>query len=224
MSEYKIRKTIEVCALAALLLIGLCQIGLAAESSVSVSPQTISASPGDVFTIDIVVDPADSGVYGAQYELHFDKNVLKATSQNKGTFLSHGGADTIEVMNNINNTIGKIEYGETRIGDPKTVGGASEGGVLASVTFEAIGAGTSDIRLDAKLSDPSAQAIDVVVTGGTYNVAGTTGAKQTPVTRETPAHAKQTPENKGVPGFEVGCSIIGLIVASLFILKRNLNK
>jgi hypothetical protein len=224
MSEYKIRKTIEVCALAALLLIGLCQIGLAAESSMSVSPQTISASSGDTFNIDIVVDPTGSDIYGAQYELHFDKNVLKATSQNMGSFLSHGGTGTIEVINNINNTIGKIEYGETRIGDPETVGGASEGGVLASITFEAIGAGTSDIRLDAVLSDPSAQSINVVVTGGTYSVAGTTGAEQTPVTGETPAHNKQTPEKKGLPGFEVGCSIIGLIGASLFILKRNLNK
>ena len=223
MSEYKIRKTIEVCALAALLLIGLCQIGLAAESSVSILPQTISASPGDVFTIDIVVDPADSGVYGAQCELHFDKNVLKATSQNKGTFLSHGGADTIEVMNNINNTIGKIEYGETRIGDPKTVGGASEGGVLASVTFEAIGAGTSDIRLDAKLSDPSAQAIDVVVNGGTCSIAGT---GETATVKETPAstgNGKQKPNDKGLPGFGVVCSVIGLIVA-LVISKRELNK
>ena len=224
MSEYKIRKTIEVCALAAMLLICLCQIGLAAESSVSVSPQTISASSGDAFTIDIVVNPSGSDIYGAQYELHFDKNVLEAISQNKGSFLSHGGTDTIEVMTNINNTIGKVEYGETRIGDPETVGGASEGGVLASITFKAIGAGTSDIRLDAKLSDPSAQPIDVVVNGGTYSMAGTTGAEQTPVTGETPAHTKQTPEKKGLPGFEVGCSIIGLIVASLFILKRNLNK
>lgn len=221
MSEYKIRKTIEVCALAALLLVGLCQIGLAAESSVSVSPQTVSASPGDVFTIDIVVDPADSGVYGAQYELHFDKNMLKATSQNTGSFLSHGGADTIEVMNTINNTIGKIEYGETRIGDPKTVGGASEGGVLASVTFEAIGAGTSDIRLDAKLSDPSAQAIDVVVNGGTCSVSGTAVAGEThtsdkPASKQTP----KKPENNWLPGFGAACLIIGLI-ASLLILKRN---
>ena len=222
MSEYKIRKTIEVCALAALLLMGLCQIGLAAESSVIVSPQTISASLGDAFTIDIVVDPAGSEVYGAQYELHFDKNVLKATSQNKGTFLSHGGADTIEVMNNINNTIGRIGYGETRIGDPETVGGASEGGVLASVTFEAIGAGTSDIRLDAKLSDPSAQTIEVVVNGGTCSISGTVVAGETHTSVEpTSEQMPDKPENNWLPGFGAACLIIGLIGASLLMLKIN---
>ena len=54
MSKNTINKTIEVSSLAVLLLICFCQIGLAAESSVSVSPQTISASQGDVFNIDII--------------------------------------------------------------------------------------------------------------------------------------------------------------------------
>jgi hypothetical protein len=207
MLENKIKKSIKVSSLAILLLICLCQIGLAAESSVSVLPQTIDASQGDVFAIDIVVDPTGASVYGAQYELHFDKNILKATSQNKGTLLSRDDTDTIEVMNNINNTIGRIDYGETRIGDPEAVGGVSEEGVLASITFEAIGTGTSDLQLDATLSDSRAERIEVTVNSGTCTIVG---AGQIPVS-----------EKNGLPGFGIVCSVTGLIVVSLLMAKKR---
>ena len=215
MSKNKINKTIEVSALAVLLLICFCQIGLAAESSVSVSPQTITASHGDVFSIDIIVDPAGSEIYGAQYKLYFDKNMLKATLQNQGTFLSHDGSDTIEVTNNIDNAIGRIDYGETRVGDPETVGGASEKGVLASITFEVIGSGTSELKLEAILADSSAQKIDAVVNSGTCSVEGAGDAS----TSTTPAG--QTPEKKGLPGFGAVCSFIGLIAATLLVVKKD---
>lgn len=215
MLKNKINKTIEVSALAVLLLICFCQTGLAAESSVSVSPQTISASQGDVFNIDIIVDPAGSDIYGAQYKLYFDKNMLKATSQNQGTFLSHDDTDTIEVTNNIDNAIGRIDYGETRIGDPETVGGASEKGVLASITFEVIGSGTSELKLEAILADSSAQKIDAVVNSGTCSVEGAGDAS----TSTTPAG--QTPEKKGLPGFGAVCSFIGLIAATLLVVKKD---
>ena len=216
MSKNKINKTIEVSALAAiLLLICFCQVGLAAGSSVSVSPPTITASHGDVFSIDIIVDTAGSEVYGAQYGLDFDKNILKATSQDQGIFLGHDGSDTIEVTNNIDNDIGKIDYGETRIGDPETVGGASENGVLASITFEVIGSGTSELKLEAMLSDSSAQEIDAVVNSGTCSVDGAGDAS----TSTTPAG--QTPEKEGLPGFGFVCSIIGLIVATLLVVKKD---
>lgn len=204
MSKNTINKTIEVSSLAVLLLICFCQIGLAAESSVSVSPQTISASQGDVFNIDIIVDPAGNEVYGAQYGLDFDKNMLKATSQNQGTFLSHDNTDTIELINNIDNAIGRVDYGETRIGDPEAVGGTSENGVLASITFEVISSGTSEIKLEATLADSSAQQINAVVNSGTCNVGG-----------------EGEGEGEGLPGFGVVCSIIGLIAATLLVVKKD---
>lgn len=217
MLKNKINKTIEVSALAVLLLICFCQIGLAADGSVSVSPSTITASHGDVFSIEIIVDPADNEVYGAQYGLYFDKKMLKATSQNQGTFLGHDGSDTIEVTNNIDNDIGKIHYGETRIGDPETVGGTSENGVLASITFEVIGSGTSELKLEAVLADSSAEQINAVINNGTCNVEGAgAGDAQTSNTPEG-----QTPEKEGLPGFGAVCSIIGLIVAMLLVVKKD---
>lgn len=217
MLKNKINKTIEVSALAVLLLICFCQVGLAADGSVSVSPSTITASHGDVFSIDIIVDPAGNEVYGAQYGLDFDQNMLKATSQDQGTFLGHDGSDTIEVTNNIDNYIGKIDYGETRIGNPETVGGTSENGVLATITFEVIGSGTSDIKLEATLSDSSAQQISAVINSATCSVEGDgAGDAHTSNTPES-----QTPEKEGLPGFGAVCSIIGLIVAALLVVKKD---
>lgn len=214
MSEIIIRKCIRIFVSAMLLTIGICQIGLAAGSSVSVSPQMTTASPGDVFTIDIVVDPMGNEIFGVQYELQFDNNLLKATNQNKGRYLSHDDADTIEVSNIINNTIGKIEYGETRIGDPDVIGGITDTGILASVTFEVIGSGTCDLKLEALLSDSKAQPIDAVVNSGTCSVK----------VEETPGYTaptKQTTAENGLPGFGIVCSIIGLIVAFSLMIKKG---
>ena len=217
MLKNKISKTMGLSSLAVLLLICFCQTCLAAESTMSVSPQTISASQGDVFSIDVIMDPAGSEIYGAQYELHFDKNMLEATSQNQGTFLSHDNTDTIELINNIDNAIGRIDYGETRVGDPEAVGGVSEKGVLASITFEVIGSGTSELKLEATLSDSSAQEINVVVNNGMCNVGGESSGNSP--TSTTPAG--QTSENNGLPGFGVICSVIGLIAASSLVVKKD---
>jgi hypothetical protein len=217
MSKNKINKTTEMSALAVLLLICFCQTGMAAESSVSVSPQTITSSQGDVFSIDIIVDPAGSDIYGAQYKLYFDKNMLKAISQNQGTFLSHNGSDTIEVTNNIDNATGRIDYGETRIGDPETVGGASEKDVLASITFKVIGSGTSDLRLEAMLSDSSAQKIDAVVSNGTCTAGGgETGQTPTPITT-TAASSPSREHSIPVPG----AVFTGLALLAAWTLRKQ---
>ena len=198
-----------------------CQIGLAAASSVSVSPQMTTASSGDIFTIEIIADPAGSEVFGAECTLYFDNTVLKATDQTVGTFLSHDGTDTIEVLNNINNDIGKVEYGETRIGDPEVIGGVTDTGVMSSITFEVIGSGTSDLKLEAMLADSGAQPIDAVVNSGTCSV---DGAGEPSTGRETAtAPSGQSPENNGLPGFGIVCSVIGLIAAASLVFKKELK-
>lgn len=222
MLQDKIRKIAIASVLMVLLfLIGSCQIG-SAMSSVSVSPQTITASAGDTFSVDIIIDPAGSGVYGADCKLQFDSMILNATSQTGGTFLDQGGADTIEVQNSIDNTAGMVRYGETRIGDPEVVGSATEKGTLATITFEAIGSGTTDLKLESKLSDSSAQLIDVTTSDGMCSVSGAvivgeTDTPSKPVSEQMP----KEPESKWLPGFGAGCLIIGLIGASLLMLKRN---
>jgi len=141
--------------------------------TISVSPASVEVSQGETFTIEIVVDPKGEEIYAVQYDLYFDPNLLNATSQTRGTFLSQDGTNTIEVINKINNTIGKIEYGETRTGES----GITNPGVVASISFEVIGtSGTSDLTLDdVILSDINGEVFESEISGGTCTVGGVTG-------------------------------------------------
>ena len=119
----------------------------AADPTMSVSEQPAGITIGETFTAEVTVDPAGAEIYAAQCDLYFDHTILEAIEQTQGTFLSQGDAIVQKVLNTINNTAGKIEYGETRLGDPETVGGATATGVLVSVTFEVIGEGVSTLTL-----------------------------------------------------------------------------
>jgi len=166
----KITKAVKIHNLILLLVLVFCQNGMAAESSVSVSPQTITTSVGDIFTIDIIVDSTGSEVYGAQYEMYFDNTMLSATSQTQGTFLSQDGESTNVVVDDANNTIGKIVYGETRTGATAGVTGSD---VLASVTFETIKSGTNALTLSyVMLVDSSGKEIMTTINSGTCMTGG----------------------------------------------------
>lgn len=208
-----IKKCIILSIFIMLILISSCQISLAAESTVSVTPKMITASSGDIFSIDILVDPLGNEIFGAQYELQFDNNLLKATEQTGGTFLSHDGIETIEVSNDINNSVGNIKFCETRIGEPQEVGSVTDSGILASITFEVIGTGTSELKLNALLADSDAQPINTTVSDGICNVEGSAHSSAVEETTE-----KQ--ENYGSPGFGVVCSIMGFVVSLLLIHKK----
>ena len=136
-----------------------CVIGLAAADPVmTVSQQPTDIELGNTFTVNVTVDPMGYAIYAAQYDLYFDNNILSATDQTRGAFLSQDGATTFESQNKINNTIGKIMYGETILTGEN---GVTTPGILASITFEVIGdGGTSDLKLEnVVLSDPDLKEI-----------------------------------------------------------------
>ncbi len=175
MSINKIRKIIKISGLALLLLIVFCQSGMAA--SVSVSPQTITASTGDTFTVDIIIDSAGREIYGAQYELYFDNTILSVASQTQGSFLIQDDATANVFANDINNTLGRIVYGEARMGAPAGVTGS---GKLTSITFETIKSGTSALTLsDVMLVDSNGDEVATTVNSGTC-VAAEPGEAITP--------------------------------------------
>jgi len=136
-----------------------------------VSVDSRDVSLGDTFTIDVTVDPEGNSVYGAQYDLTFNQVIIQVVSQVKCGFLAQDGETSVEITNKFNNTIGKLEYGETRMG---VTDGVTDAGVLATITFEAVSAGSTDLLLsNVILGDPSAQPIDgVVLNNGTVNVSG----------------------------------------------------
>lgn len=128
------------------------QAGYAAASPViSVEPTYTGVSYGETFSVDITIDPCGDGVMGAEYKLYFNDSLLKALSQNKGSFLSQNGASTMEIVNKIDGM--PIEYGEMRM---DTEIGVTAPGTLTTITFEVIGVpGASELRLaDVVLANP----------------------------------------------------------------------
>ncbi len=162
-----------IVLLTALVLSSIGIAGMAsAQSYVNVSPQTINAGLHDVFTINITVDPEGYGVYTASYDLYFDFNALNAVSQTQGTFLGLDGAETIEVVNKFNNTIGKVTYCETRSGE----NGTTAPDILSSITFKVVGAGVCNLDLEnVALVNSSLEAITgVKTTDGTCTIKNVT--------------------------------------------------
>lgn len=149
---------------------------VSAASVVSVEPEHIEVSDGGVFTVNITVDPGnDIEVYAVQYDLYFDNVLLKALNQDRGPFLRQDGMNANIVSDKINNTLGVVKYGETRIGDD--VGGVTNPGILATIKFEVLGeSGTCELRLDGvKVSDPNVTDLTTEVKNG-YVVSHTTDA------------------------------------------------
>jgi hypothetical protein len=92
------------------------------------------------FLVNITVDPRNIPVYGVQYTLSFNNEVLHAEWQNEGDFLNQDSAPTNVYINNINNGAGTISFAATRVGD---VGGVTAAGTLAVIKFTAIQQGES---------------------------------------------------------------------------------
>ena len=111
----------------------LTSIGSEARPIISVEPSYIKVSPGENFTVNITVDPNGNEIAGADYILRFDNALLNATSLTKGTFFS--GFNNMTYGEGINNTAGKIDYGEYIIGG----GSVTEPGTLTTITFQVVG-------------------------------------------------------------------------------------
>ncbi len=182
------------------LLIILLSITSAQAAQVWVEPAYLKVSEGENFTVNISVNPEGAEVMGAEYKLYFNNTLLNATRQTQGTFL--GG---IPVVNNINNTIGRIMYGEFRTGSA----GVTAPGVLASVSFEVIAKiGVCELLLtDVLLSDPSANEIpDVNISSGSveiiYGICGDVTGNDVVDTGDVILLSNYV----GYPGYELKCA------------------
>jgi len=134
---------------------------------VSVEPSYLRVSPGENFTVNVTIDPEGNEIGGADCVLRFDNALLNATSLTKGTFFS--GFNTMTYGEGINNTAGKIDYGEYIIGG----GSVTEPGTFTTITFQVIGEhGVSKLEFEAvTLSNSSGYGFsNVTINNGTYEI------------------------------------------------------
>ena len=135
---------------------------VSAAPTVDVESPYPDVAQEEMFTVNITIDPDGTETLGAQYNLYFNNSLLRAICQNNGSFLSQDGTSTTKVVNTIDNTNGRIVYGEVRTGVPN---GVTDSGILATIDFEVIGYGVDEFRLfNVKLSDPDVNPIsDIIV-------------------------------------------------------------
>lgn len=178
---------------------------LAQAAQISVEPSRLEVSQGENFTINIIIDPEGNEVFSASYHLYFNDTLLNAISQTKGTFLIQDGVNTNVVSNKINNTIGRIKYGENRAGVNY---GVFNSGILATIAFQAIGEqGVSDLRLEnVKASDPNVTSISIDVNDGTCDIVEQTPTSEPPATATAPAQTIRTPAANRTPSQPLNAS------------------
>ena len=93
--------------------------------------------------MNITVNPNGKLVYAVEYYLHYNTDVVRAETQNKGPFLGDAG-ETLVVIDEIDHTSGIVSYAETR----KVSGGVTQKDTVARIHFIAIGARGATSPLD----------------------------------------------------------------------------
>ncbi len=119
------------------MLAGLCP---AAATVISFEPAFATVTRGQTFSLDVRISGV-SDLFAWQFDLGFNPGVLAANSVSEGSFLS-GTGSTVFLPGSIDNAGGVIGFiGGSLLGSS----GASGAGTLTSVSFTAIGSGSSAV-------------------------------------------------------------------------------
>ncbi len=112
-----------------------CQAPVVSEQRVLVNPATQTAGVGEDVTVDVLIFNA-SDLYGFQFNLNYDPNILEFKNATEGTFLNENGdADTLHLPPS-NPSPGLIKNAVcVRKGQ---IGGVDGDGILETLTFTAL--------------------------------------------------------------------------------------
>ncbi len=125
---------------------------VSAAPLLSIQPPVTNVNVGDVFVLDVSITDADD-LFAFDVEVHFDQAIVEALNLVPGTFLgSSVGVDVDFFSDFIDNGVGEAAGAQSRLVFP----GVSGDGVLFSITFRAVGVGTTDVDfdIDCDLVDP----------------------------------------------------------------------
>ena len=147
---------------------------------------------GDVFTASIMIN-LNVPSRAAQFGLDFNPAILQCQAANEGTFYkswatSHGASSVVYPHPTCNNTTGDLSDMGITLAGGTTGAGPSGSGLLASVRFKALAAGTSALTLkDITVADvsSSAQRLPISTTNVQLIVLAGSGATSTPTPTAT---------------------------------------
>jgi uncharacterized membrane protein len=135
--------------------------------SVSISPSTTTVSPGDTFTIDVVVDSETKNVHACDIEVSYSSTIFTAGTVTEAELLGTAGSDALylPLMD-----VGKVSYGGVRLSDNPA---APVSGTFVSIEFEvnqAIPSGDYNLNVDATINDGTGYITGIVYNDGLVTV------------------------------------------------------
>lgn len=116
------------------------------ETKISIVPSTSTAPVDETFTIDVTVTDV-TNLYGWEVEISFNNKILEVVNATEGPFLETAGYETFWPPPNLDNTEGAVTCGAL-FNLPFPPNGANGSGILATITFKAIGQGLTTLRLE----------------------------------------------------------------------------
>lgn len=148
----------------------------AVTATLSLSPTSSTVVTNQTFTVNIVLNTAGNATDGVDvFSLRFNPSVLQVVDQDAGIAGVQITPGTLmgTTANTADNTAGTIQFSQASGGGTNYTGS----GVLATITFRAVGVGTSNVTMDFTLgntadSNVAFQGTDLLasVTNGSYTV------------------------------------------------------
>lgn len=133
---------------------------LIGKAKVYIEPAEINKAKNEELGIYVKID-TELEIYAVQFDLVFDKNILEALNMIESEFLKKDGASTYPIIK-INNTLGKIEFADTRF---NTQSGIRGQGILAEIKFKTKSSGLSNLNLEnVKILNSNLQQINISLT------------------------------------------------------------
>lgn len=134
------------------------------NQTIFVNPQTQTVNTGDEITIEVKISDA-ADLYGFQFNLVYDSNILEFSEAEEGSFLNENdNADTFYMKPGVPSPGLVKNVVCSRKGQ---IGGVNGGGTLAVIKFNALSAGTSQLTLsNILLSDSQVQPTSSTTTDG----------------------------------------------------------
>src|SRR3989344_3050449 len=121
------------------------------SAALSLSPSSTSVNVNNTFTVNILLNTGGQSDYGVDVnKLRFNPAVFQVVDADAGTSgvqISPGSLMALTIINNIDNTAGTIQF--SQLATPGSTYSGS--GTVATVTFRAISAGSSNATFDFSL-------------------------------------------------------------------------
>ena len=133
----------------------------AAETVVSIHPLSVQTAPGQVLTVEVRAAQA-TDLAAFEFFLSFDPLVLRLVNIEAGDFLTSSGRQLVRLGPALEDD--RVGFGAATYGREPGVNGS---GVLARLTFQVVGAGTSLLRFQRLIiTDTAANVLPVQGVGG----------------------------------------------------------